>query len=137
MSKTSTAAEKLMAERYGHRKSKSRNQRIFFTSLAAVLLTAFVVFAASVAIRGANEIKTQVDGFEIIDPQHAQVTFSATSPKPSQITCAIEVLNQSFAVVGYREVSLEAQANMPEKQQIFVNTTELGVSGVVDKCWFE
>lgn len=126
-----------MAERYGKKPSSARNQRIFFTTLAAVLLVSFLVFAASVAIRGANEIKTQVLGYSILNEQQAKVSFSVTSPKDAQVTCAIQVLNQSFAVVGYREISLHGELNQTKNQEIFVNTTELGVSGLVDACWFE
>lgn len=137
MSKNSAATAKLMAERYGQKNSKSQKQRIFFVALAAILVIGFLYFAAMVAIRGANEVKTQDLGYEIVSSEQAQVSFSVTSPIDGRVRCAIQVLNQSFAVVGYKETSLAVRANTAENRQISVNTIELGVSGLVDKCWFE
>ena len=132
---TSKSNAELMASRYGIKPDGASPQRIFFTILAAVLVIAFVTWAAWVAIAGSQTIKSQDLGYEILGPTQASVTYEVTSPNSQQVTCAIQVLNQGFQVVGYREISFAAQAGIPVKKQTFVNTTELGVTGVVDKCW--
>jgi len=47
--------------------------------------------------------------------------------------CAIQVLNTSFAVVGYKELEISQSG----EYETLVNTTEPGVTGLVDKCWLK
>jgi hypothetical protein len=111
-----------MAERYGKPAGKKRNRKPII-ALAAALIAAFLGWAIWVSIDNANQIKTQDLGYEILSEKQASVPA----------VCAIQVLNQGFAVVGYKEVPVAASG----EYETFVNTTQLGVSGLVDKCWLK
>jgi hypothetical protein len=47
--------------------------------------------------------------------------------------CAVQVLNQAFSVVGYREVEIPSSGEYKTR----LNTTSLGVTGLVDECWLK
>ncbi|MFM1984054.1 MAG: hypothetical protein RL723_489 [Actinomycetota bacterium] len=121
----------LMAERYGKNPGKKPNRRVVIT-LASLLLAAFLVWAIWVTLDNADQIKTQDRGYEILSENQALVSFSVQSPAGPAI-CAIQVLNQGYAVVGYKEVPVAVSG----EYETFVNTTQLGVSGLVDKCWLK
>lgn len=119
----------LMAERYGKRPNpKPRRGRII--TLATALILLFLGWAIWVSVDGANQVKSQDLGYEILGPNQASVRFAVQTPAGPAI-CSVQVLNQGFTVVGYREVPIAASGEF----ETLVNTTELGVSGLVDKCW--
>lgn len=122
----------LLAARYGKTATNSKRTRQRIIALTSVLLAAFLGWAIWVTVSGVNEIKHSVLGYQVLSEGQTSVKFSVQSPAGAA-KCAIQVLNQGFAVVGYKEVEV------PESGQYetFVNTTELGVTGLVDKCWLK
>jgi hypothetical protein len=121
----------LMAERYGKKPAgKASRKRII--AVAAALLATFLGWAIWVSVEGANQVKSQDLGYEILSANQASVRFAVQSPAGPAV-CAVQVLNQGFAVVGYKEVPIQASGEF----EVLVNTTSLGVSGHVDKCWLK
>lgn len=128
-------SQDLMASRYGKTKSTKSRERIIFGTLAAALLAGFLTWAALTSIATANGVVTKTLGYEIKSPTQAWVNIQITAPTGGNIGCDVKVLNQSYGVVGYRQIDLQLAANETTTKEIFVNTTELGVTGLVDKCW--
>jgi hypothetical protein len=122
----------LLASRYGRRpNAKTVNRRVVI-GLAAVLLAIFLSWAAWVTLDSANRVQSEDLAYEVLSPEQTLVRFSVSSPAGPAV-CAIQVLNQSFAVVGYREL----QISQSGEYETLVNTTESGVTGLVDKCWLK
>jgi len=122
----------LLASRYGKTATSSRRTRQRIIALASVLLAGFLGWAIWVTVSGVNEIKHNVLGYQVLSEGQTSVKFSVQSPTGAA-KCAVQVLNQGFAVVGYKEVAIPASG----QYETFVNTTELGVTGLVDKCWLK
>ena len=122
----------LLADRYGRKTNAKEVNRRLLIGLAAVLIAIFVGWATWVTVDGANQIKSQDLAYEVIGPEQTSVRFSVSSPAGPAV-CAIQVLNQSFAVVGYRELEISQSG----EYEVLVNTTEPGVTGLVDKCWLK
>ncbi len=127
----------LLNERYGRKPVNASKSRARIIIAAASLLTLFLGWAIWVSIDTANQIKHQDQAFEIIDATQASVTFEITRPNGNAVVCAVQVLNQSYAVVGYKEVVIPASDQKIVATETKVNTTEKGVTGLVDKCWFQ
>jgi hypothetical protein len=122
----------LLASRYGRRpNAKTVNRRVVI-GLAAALLAIFFSWATWVTLDGANRVQSEDLAYEVLSPEQTSVRFSVSSPAGPAV-CAIQVLNQSFAVVGYREL----QISQSGEYETLVNTTEPGVTGLVDKCWLK
>ena len=122
----------LLANRYGRRSNAKTVNRRVVIGLAAVLLVVFVGWATWVTVDGANQVKSEDLAYVVLSPEQTSVRFSVSSPAGPAV-CAIQVLNQSFAVVGYREL----QISQSGEYETLVNTTEPGVTGLVDKCWLK
>jgi hypothetical protein len=122
----------LMAQRYGRSANPKKVNRRLVIGLAAPLLAVFFIWAIFVSIDGAKQVKFQDLAYNIIGPEQTSVRFSVSSPAGPAV-CAIQVLNQSFTVVGYRELDIGQSG----EYEALVNTTELGVTGLVDKCWLK
>lgn len=127
-----SSESELMAARYGKKPTDAGTTRRRIILLASGLIAAFLIWAIWVAVSGASAVKSQTLAYEVIDPTQTMVKFSVQSPAGAA-KCAIQVLNQGYAIVGYKEVDLATSG----EYEIFVNTTELGVTGLVDKCWLK
>lgn len=122
----------LLASRYGKTTPDAKKTRLQLIVAGVALVSIFLGWAIWVSLSGASEIKHQVLGYEVLGESQTSVKFSVQSPAGAA-KCAIQVLNQSYAVVGYKEVDVPASGEF----ETFVNTTELGVTGLVDKCWLK
>jgi hypothetical protein len=48
--------------------------------------------------------------------------------------CDVQVLSQSYAVVGFKTIAIEPSGKPSVVVSTVVNTTELGTTGLVDSC---
>lgn len=125
----------LMASRYG--KKPTKNSRLRISIAATVMLTVFLVWAASVTIFAPPTVKASVAGYEIVDSAHTTIRFTVIKPANKDAVCAARVLNQAYSVVGYREILVKASVDENKVLNTSVNTTEAGVTGLVDHCWLK
>lgn len=131
-----------IAQRYG-RSPQQEAQRRRSVIIAASLITAlFVVWAIWANLTAKNEPTFKTSSFEIIDQQNLTVSFVLTKPANSTAICAIQALKEDYGVVAYKEVQIPATS--PEDGSISdvpltvsLRTTELAVTGLVDRCWYE
>lgn len=127
-----------MAERYGRRPSDQKRNRRNITIAAIALGIVFLIFAIYSNFLVAPSIASKTTGYEITSEQQAIVKYQV-APQNQDIVCVLKVLNQAFSVVGYREVTIAAMKNVNSSQfqnfETKINTTELGVSGLLDKCF--
>jgi len=124
--------ETLMRERYGKSSSSSRRN---IAILAVALLTIFFGWATWVTFLAPSKATPKVQGYEVVSEQLTKVRFAVDKPNGTTAVCAAEVMNSSFAVVGYRQVTIGPDASASEVFEASVNTTQLGVTGLVEKCW--
>lgn len=125
----------MLDERYGRSKQKARRQLIVWRSVSATLVVAFLAWGITVAIEEGEKIGYQDSGFTLA-PSYAEVSFHLSAPKSvnAPVTCAVQALNQSYSIVGYREVQI-AVADLASEQTVRINTSELAVTALVDHCW--
>lgn len=127
-----TSESDLLASRYGITASSNRATRKRIIALASFLVVLFLGWAIWVTVSGSDAIRHQDLAYEVIDESQTSVKFSVQSPS-GPAKCAIQVLNQGYAVIGYKEVEVASSGQF----ETLVNTTELGVTGLVDKCWLK
>ena len=132
---TNSTDSDLMASRYGRKPAK--NSRLRISVAAAVLLAIFVAWAAWVTIFAPPTVKASVAGYEVVDSEHTTIRFTVSKPTDKDAVCAARVLNKAYSVVGYREVFVAADTNDASVLTTSVNTTEAGVTGLVDRCWLK
>ncbi|MFM7014143.1 MAG: DUF4307 domain-containing protein [Actinomycetota bacterium] len=123
----------ILRQRYGQGTTELRD-RIIGWSIGSVALIGFLIFAISFVISDAERVKTKDISYQIIDEKSALVTFEVSRTPGTKLECDLKVLNQSFAVVGFKTLEIAAETAPKRVETVRINTTELGVTGLVDSC---
>lgn len=134
-----------VANRYGAPKPKQpapgsvrrRNRWLIWAVLAAAVVATgiFSVFA------GTPEVSSKDVGFSIEGPAVARVDYEVTKDPAAAAQCAVQVLNESYAIVGWTVVTIEAAEEgaggdgRTTSHSTTVRTESQGVSGGVNACW--
>jgi hypothetical protein len=126
-------SENLLEQRYGLGARRKRD-RVLAISIASFALVAFLVWAIIFTIDDAQKITTRDVGFTVNDEFSTEVIFEVTRDPGVSVLCDVQVLSQSYAVVGFKTVQIEASANRSTVISTVVNTTELGTTGLVASC---
>lgn len=126
-------SKNVVQERYG-RDRLQRRDRILAISIAAVLLSTFLIWAIFVSIDNSNQVTHRDIAYEVVDQYSTNVTFEVSRNPGQVVSCDVTVLNQSFAIVGFLTLDVAASKSRSTVISSKVRTTELGVSGLVDGC---
>ena len=126
-----------LANRYGNTKARARNQRILWTSVGVVLVVSFFVWSISVNFTTPSKITAEIQSFSVANEIRTDVKVSVENPTQKDGVCAVQVLSNSYGVVGYKEVAVAGSLGVAPVIDAVLNTTNLGVSATVDRCWFK
>lgn len=126
-----------LANRYGNSKAKARNQRILWTSVAASLVVAFFVWSIAINFAAPSKMTAEVQSFRVVSEIQTEITVSVQNPTKQDGVCAVQVLSNSYGVVGYKELAVSGTLGEELTLESSLNTTNLGVSATVDRCWFK
>lgn len=74
-------------------------------------------------------------GHEIVDDSLVAVTWQVTVEPNTPVSCAVEALNETFSVVGWKVVDLAASTQRTRTFTEEVRTSELAVTGLIYRCW--
>lgn len=146
-SSTATMPQDSLANRYGRPQSSGDRQRArrrrgtwlaVVGLILAVAATAWFTFSAT-----SRQLSWKDVGFRIESPTQAQVTFQLTKEPEDTVACAVQVLDQQYAVVGFRTVvvgpaedgQISSASDETQYYDVDLRTDTLGVSGGVDECW--
>lgn len=126
-------SENLLEQRYGVG-TTLRKDRVFAIIIGSLALVAFLVWALIFTIDDAQKISTRDVGFTVNDEFSTEVVFEVTRQPGQKVICDVQVLSQSYAVVGFKTIAVEPSGNPSVVVSTVVNTTELGTTGLVDSC---
>jgi hypothetical protein len=123
----------LMAQRYGIRMpSESHKRRVRWLAIFGVAV--FTTLVAVFSLITYNPISHKDVGYSVESEQRIWVEFEVTAPVGSAVRCDVQALNNQFAVVGFKTVKFAGARQEVSKYSVSLNTTELAVTGLVDKC---
>jgi len=74
-------------------------------------------------------------GHTVISDSEVSVSWEFTVPPGTPAKCAIQALNSSFGIVGWRIVDVPPSSTRTRDLTETVRTTELAVSGLIYRCW--
>ena len=118
----------LVKSRYGQ---ASDNKKTIWV-LAITGLIATVGFAAWVAFSQERLSFTDV-GFSVKDQWDTEVTFDVVKNSGEQVFCNVQALNQTYAIVGWREIQVPTEQSSV-RITTTINTTEEAVTALVHGC---
>ncbi|GAA3289808.1 DUF4307 domain-containing protein [Arthrobacter citreus] len=123
-----------LANRYGTPKpGLSRRSKIIMGATAVLLGCAGAAWIAAPSPNG--EVTFKDVGFSIPDAGHAVVDFQLTKDTDATVTCALQALNDAYAVVGWKQVTIGPTEDATTGHRVTLRTDSLGVTGGVNACW--
>lgn len=123
--------------RYGRSRASTGRTRFVGIITAAAITVVFVAWAIWGGLIGSPDAQ-----FKAVDARHTilsdsavDVTWEFTAPPGTAARCAVQALNSTFAIVGWKEVDVPASTEISRVFTERVLTTELAVSGLIYRCW--
>jgi hypothetical protein len=126
-----------LANRYGKSPTKTRKQRVLWISVGAALLVTFFVWSFAVNFAAPAKLSATIQSFSVMNQAQTQVTINVANPTKQDGSCAINVLDAGFGVVGYKTLKVAGSLGASPTIKTAINTTSLGVSATIDRCWFK
>lgn len=124
-----------VAERYG-RTPTNRRRRLTIAIVAATggiaVVVAWVIWVG---------LFSPVVGLESRDTgyttyaESVDIRFEVTTDPGQRVSCALQALNEQFAIVGWKVVELPPGDDRSRAFVENVRTTEPAVTGLIYRCW--
>ncbi|WP_150462783.1 DUF4307 domain-containing protein [Nesterenkonia ebinurensis] len=128
-----------LATRYGAGRGKMSPavQRLLVIGALAVAVATTVWFTISMNV---GRLEYQEVGYTIESDTRASVDFEVTKDFEATAQCMLHVLDDSYAIVGARIVTLgphegSSEADRSQYYSSQLRTEYRGVTGIVDSCW--
>ena len=99
----------------------------------AVVLVAWVVWASLDAT--GSSMQTRDVAHVITSDTSVDVTFELTTEPGSTTYCAVQALNERFAVVGWKVIEVPPSDSRTRTLTESLRTTELPNTGLIYRCW--
>ncbi|GAB3843129.1 DUF4307 domain-containing protein [Nesterenkonia populi] len=128
-----------LAQRYGvpRRRLSDRTKKWGVVGALVAACAAAAWFTYDMAH---GQLEYQDVGYQIVSETRAVIDYEVTKDFDATAQCALQVLDDSYAVVGHRIVTIgphegESAADRSQYYQSDLRTEYRGVTGVVDSCW--
>ncbi|MGJ4844180.1 MULTISPECIES: DUF4307 domain-containing protein [unclassified Leifsonia] len=122
--------------RYGRTPGRKRRDRWWIIGVAVAFVA---IFAAWTFWAGWDNDQADLEAtdtaYTITDAHHVRITFTVNTPPGTPVTCAVQALNESFAIVGWRIISYPASDKRLTEYTETIKTTEQSNTGLISSCW--
>ncbi|WP_081423133.1 DUF4307 domain-containing protein [Leifsonia xyli] len=125
-----------LASRYDRTLSAKRRDRWLLGAGAAAMLavvTAWVLWAGW--DKDQADLQFTDTAYTIPDARHVDITFTINTPRGTAVTCALQALNEDFAIVGWRIVSYPGSDSRVTTHRESIRTTQQSTTGLIKTCW--
>ena len=122
--------------RYGRTPARRKRERLFLWIGAAVFVVVLAVWVIWAGLDGSKpSIETQDIGYSVNDEHSVTVRFQVSVPTGTATSCAVEALNETFTVVGWKVIDLAPSDQYTRSFTEDVRTSELSTTGLIYRCW--
>jgi hypothetical protein len=122
--------------RYGRSRNRQKRDKTVLWVLAGVFV---VVFAAWVVWAGLDAAKPVIEtrdlGYTIVDDNLISIDSEVSAPTGTALSCAVQALNESFTVVGWKIIDLPPSKKFTRTFTVDLRTSELSTTGLIYRCW--
>ena len=122
--------------RYGRTRSASRRTRVVVIASALAFVAVFAAWLLWAGILGAPaQFQAEDTAHSIVGDSAVDVTWQFTVEPGADARCAVQALNSTFAIVGWKVVDVPASTQRTRDLTQRVLTTEPAVTGLIYRCW--
>jgi hypothetical protein len=126
----------LLAERYGQTPGAKRLTKSIGIITAAgfsVVLGLWLWWGG--VLEAPGQINTRELGYVVTSEQEIQVFFEITTPPGNEVSCAIQALNGSYGIVGWKIIDIPSSTSWTRTFRETLRTSETAVTGLLYECW--
>ena len=127
----------VLDDRYGRAPDARKRQRRLGWIVGgafALVFCAWVVWAA-LDLVGPAALDVRDTAHSVIDERTVEVTFELSVATGTTSYCAVQALNDTFAVVGWKVVEIPPSEQRTRSFTEQVLTTERASTGLIYRCW--
>jgi len=133
---TATGERADLDARYGRTRSSASRVRWISWSAAAAFVVVFAAWLIWGGLLGAPaQLEAKDTGHTVVDETLVDVSFALTAEPGSDVSCAVQALNDGFSVVGWKLIHLPPSQQRTRALETTVRTTELASTGLIYRCW--
>ena len=133
---TATGERADLDARYGRTRSSASRTRIIAWSAAGAFVIVFVAWLVwGGLLAPAAQLEVRDTGHSIVDDTLVDVSFALTVDPGSDVSCAVQALNDGFSVVGWKIIQLPPSDQQTRALATSVRTSELASTGLIYRCW--
>lgn len=135
MSTQTTPTATALAHRYGPgRRKLSRRRKLWLSVIVTILVLLFISW---LTFGKGPTAENKLLGYSVTDATQTVVQFQVNKAPSLTAQCAVQALDNGFAVVGWQVVTIPADESQPEStsQRVELRTDALAVSATIDSCW--
>jgi hypothetical protein len=123
-------------DRYGRTPGRARRTRFIGIVAAAAVALVFLVWVIWAGPgQTSHGLDTDDVGYQVVS-DHETVVHSQVSLDPGTAAkCAVQVLDKSFTIVGWKEIRITASDQRTRSVNTPVKTVSRGVTGLIHDCW--
>jgi hypothetical protein len=129
-------ATRSLDSRYGRTPARRRRDRWLLAGGAVAVLavvTAWVFWAGW--DNNQADLETTDTAYVIPDAHHVKISFTINAPPGTPVTCALQALNESFAIVGWRIVEYPGADSRVTTHTETIRTISQPNTGLINTCW--
>lgn len=129
-------AQARLDARYGRTPGERRRTRIVVIAAAAAFVAIFTAWVVWGGLSGTNAtLEVRELGYREVTATSISVRWEVTAEPGTEVSCAIQALNGSFGIVGWRIIDLGASERRTRVFEESLRTTEPPVTGLPYRCW--
>ncbi len=122
--------------RYGRTPSSKNRTRVIVISSALAFGVVFVLWLVWGGLLGAPaQFQANDIAHKVVDDANVDITWQFTVEPGTDARCAVQALNSTFAIVGWKVVDVPASTQRTRDLTEHVLTTEPAVTGLIYRCW--
>ena len=122
--------------RYGRTPDARRRVRFIAIGTAVLFAIAFTAWLVWGGLGGAPaQLQARDVAHTIVDERSTEVTWNLSVDPGTPTRCAVQALDESFGIVGWKVVDVPASDEYTRQFTETVLTTERAVTGLIYRCW--
>ncbi len=136
MTATTPTPNARLDNRYGRTPARRRRERwLLIGGLVALvaIVTAWVFWAGW--DNNQADLEATDTAYTIPDAHHVDISFTVNAPPGTPVTCAIQALNEDFAIVGWRVVQYPGSDTRLTAYKESIRTIMKPNTGLINSCW--
>jgi len=131
-----TSPQGRLDERYGRTAGDGRRVRTVSIIAAIAFVVVFTAWVIWGGLSGTNaSLEVRELGYVNDTATSVDIQWEVTVEPGTEVTCALQALNGSFGIVGWRVVQLGESEQRTRQYSETVRTSEPPVTGLPYRCW--